>query len=76
MKQRRVTSLIESVSSTIVGLLVAILLQLVVLPAYGVHNLSHQDNVEIAVIFMFVGAVRGYIWRRLFEWLRVSGLMP
>lgn len=76
MKQRRATSLIESVSSTVVGLIVAILLQLVVLPAYGVNNLSHQDNVEIAVIFMAVGSLRGYIFRRLFEWLRVSGIMP
>jgi hypothetical protein len=75
-KQRRISSLIESVSSTIVGLIVATLLQLIVFPWFGVNHLSTTQNIEIALIFMTVGAIRGYIWRRAFEWLRVTGILP
>lgn len=74
-KQTRVTSLIESASSTVVGFLVAVGLQIIVLPWFGVV-LSVFENLQIAVIFMGVGALRGYIFRRTFEWLRVSGLLP
>lgn len=76
MKQSRRASLVESITSTAVGLIVATLLQLVVFPHYGVTHLSLHQNAEIAVIFMVVGALRGFIWRRLFEWLRVTGLFP
>jgi hypothetical protein len=75
MKQRRGTSLLESILNCVIGVGVAIVGQIIVFPLFGIH-ISLFDTGLIAVIFTGVSIVRSYALRRLFEWLRVTGIMP
>lgn len=68
--QPRLQSFIEAVTSTLIGLVVAIVTQLIVFPLYGLE-INLQSNVEIAGIFTAVSIVRGYLVRRWFnKWAR------
>ncbi len=64
--QPRLQSFIEAVTSTLIGLVVAIVTQLIVFPLYGLE-INLQSNVEIAGIFTAVSIVRGYLVRRWFN---------
>jgi hypothetical protein len=75
MKQRRGTSLIESILNCVIGVGVAIAGQLIVFPWFGIH-ISFGDTSLIALLFTFISIARSYILRRLFEYLRVTGIMP
>jgi uncharacterized membrane protein len=70
--QRRWTSLVESVVNCVVGIIVAIIGQILVFPFFGLH-VSLADTSLIALIFTGISIARSYALRRLFEWLRVSG---
>jgi hypothetical protein len=74
LKQRKTTSLIESVLNCIIGVGIAIGGQIIVFPWFGIH-ISLFDTGLIAVIFTGVSVLRSYLLRRLFEWLRVSGVL-
>ena len=73
MSQSRRMSLIEAVSNTMVGYLVALMVQLVVFPLFGLA-VSLADNLVIALVFTVVSIARSYTLRRLFE--RVRSLRP
>jgi hypothetical protein len=75
MKQRRGTSLLESILNCVIGVGVAIVGQIIVFPLFGIH-ISLFDTGLIAVIFTGVSIVRSYALRRLFEWLRVNDILP
>jgi hypothetical protein len=75
MRQRRATSLIESILNCVIGVVVAIVGQIIVFPLFSIH-ISLIDTGLIAVIFTGVSIVRSYALRRLFEYLRVTGIMP
>ena len=74
MKQRKRTSLIEAVLNTIIGYGIALAGQLIVFPIFGII-VSLQTNLLIGAIFMAISTARSYLLRRLFEALRVSGVM-
>jgi hypothetical protein len=69
MTQSRRMSMIETATSTLVGLCVAYSTQVVVFPWFGLHA-SPSQHVAITVIFTFVSLVRGYFLRRVFNGLR------
>ena len=75
MKQRRRSSLIESIVNVIAGVGVATATQIIVFPWFGLY-VSLADTGEIAAIFTAVSIVRQFCLRRLFEHLRVSGVLP
>jgi len=64
--QSRRHSLIESVANIAVGLGVAFLTQIIVLPGFGIH-VDTEAQVSIALIFTVVSLARSYILRRLFN---------
>ncbi len=72
MKQSRAMSLIEAVANIAVGYGVAILVQMLVLPAFGLYATVTQ-HVQIGAIFTLASIARGYVLRRLFEALRLNG---
>jgi hypothetical protein len=72
--QRRSTSLLESIVNCLIGIGVAILGQIIVFPFFHIH-ISLGDTGLIALIFTGISIVRSYVLRRLFEWLRVTGLL-
>jgi hypothetical protein len=73
-KQTRKASLFETVASAAIGYFVAITTQAIVFPLFGIY-LPFHNNVIIGVIFTFVSIVRGFYVRRMFEHLRITGLL-
>ena len=69
MKQSRTMSLVEVMTNVAVGYGVAVLTQIVVFPWFGIE-VGLADNMKIGMVFVGVSLVRGYLLRRLFEWVR------
>jgi hypothetical protein len=66
--QSRSGSLIETATSTATGYVVAVAAQAIIFPAFGVA-VSVSQLAGIAAAFTGVSLVRGYLLRRLFNWL-------
>ena len=68
--QSRSMSLVEAVTNVLAGYGVALLTQILLFPALGLH-LKTGQNVLIAAVFTVVSLARSFLLRRLFERLRV-----
>jgi hypothetical protein len=66
MRQSRSASLLEAVVNVVAGYALAVLVQLLVFPVFGMHPTLVQ-NLKIGLIFTAVSLLRGYAIRRLFE---------
>lgn len=64
--QTKKQSLIESLTSTTIGIIIGIVLNLTVLPIFG-YPVSVADSLWISVIFTIVSIMRSYIIRRWFN---------
>ena len=73
MTQTRMTSLTESLSNVAIGYFVALGVQLVAFPWYGME-VSLADNIELGLIFTAASVARSYVVRRGFNWL--TGMRP
>lgn len=71
MEQSKRMSLIEATSNVVVGYIVAVGLQLLVFPLFGIY-ISVSSNMLLASIFTIVGVIRSYTLRRLFN--RIKGV--
>ena len=63
--QSRSLSLLEAVANTAVGYLIALLLTMTVLPAFG-YAIRLADGVAVSCVFTLASVLRGYLLRRLF----------
>lgn len=68
MKQSRTMSMIEAVTNVVVGYALAIATQAVVFPWFGIET-GVAEHLSIGLAFVGVSLARGYLLRRLFEWL-------
>lgn len=68
MNQSRAMSLIEAATNVIVGYGLAIATQIVVFPWFGIEA-ALSEHMAIGMAFVGVSLARGYLLRRLFEWL-------
>lgn len=68
--QSKKMSIIETCLSTLIGLAVAITTQIIVFPWFGMQVELHQ-NFMIAGIFTVISIARGYVVRRVFNWLHI-----
>lgn len=75
IKQTRKASLVETLLNTALGYGVALTAQIVVFPWFGI-NIPLSSNIAIGVIFTVVSIARGFVLRRLFETLRIRGVLP
>ena len=66
LMQSKKDSLIESLTSTTIGVIIGILLNLTILPVFG-YPVSLSDSLLISIIFTIVSVVRSYIIRRWFN---------
>ncbi len=66
MNQTRRMSLVESVTNVFVGYALAVAMQIMVFPWFGLHP-SVGQNLTIAVLFSGASLLRSYALRRLFE---------
>lgn len=64
--QSKRQSLIETVTSTFIGLAVSFLTQIIVFPMYNLE-VNFNQNLQITAIFTVVSILRGYSVRRLFN---------
>ena len=64
--QTKKQSLIESLTSTTIGIIIGIVLNLTILPIFG-YPVSWSDSLWISVIFTVVSVIRGYVVRRIFN---------
>ena len=69
MRQSRLMSLIEAVANVVVGYGLAVGVQLLVFPLFGLEATLRQ-SLGIGAIFTLVSLVRGYLLRRVFEAVR------
>ena len=66
MQQTKLESLIESVFNILIGYWVAIISQLIIFPAFGVH-IPFTTNLIIGGWFTLVSLLRSYLIRRWFN---------
>ena len=70
--QSRFASILETMTSTAIGFIVALLTTALVLPALG-FPISDSQNVEITAIFTAISMLRSYVVRRAFNALHARG---
>ena len=71
-RQSRAMSLIEAVTNVAVGYGLAVTMQMLVFPLFGLHA-SLADNLTIGAVFTVTSIARSFSLRRLFEAVRVRG---
>lgn len=64
--QSKKDSLIESLTSTTIGWLIGVILNLTVLPLFD-YNITVVDSLLVSLIFTAVSVARGYAVRRIFD---------
>ena len=64
--QTKRQSAIESLTSTTIGIIICIVLNLTILPIFG-YPVSLSDSLWISVIFTAVSVIRSYAVRRIFN---------
>ena len=64
--QTKKQSFIESLTSTTIGIIIGIVLNLTILPIFG-YPVSLSDSLWISVIFTIVSIIRSYVIRRWFN---------
>lgn len=69
MTQSRSKSLVEAAANVIVGYLLAVGMQIIVFPVFGIR-IPLSDQLAIALAFAAVSLIRAYVPRRLFETFR------
>ena len=69
MRQSRLMSLLEAVTNVVVGYGLAVWVQLLVFPLFGLEATLRQ-SLGIGAIFTLVSLARGYLLRRAFEAVR------
>jgi len=72
MKQSRMMSLVESVANVIVGYVVAVVMQILIFPIFGLHT-SLAQNLKMGAVFTVVSIARSFALRRVFEAIRFWG---
>lgn len=66
--QKRLHSLIEVVSGTLVAYVISVTAGIWIYPAFGMP-LNLGANMGVTACFTAISIARGYLWRRLFNWL-------
>lgn len=64
--QTKKQSMIESLTSTTIGWLIGVILNLTVLPLFD-YNITVVDSLLVSLIFTVISVVRGYLIRRFFN---------
>lgn len=68
MSQSKLMSFMESCSSNIFAFIISVLIQGAVFHAYG-FDATIADNIQIVLLFTGISIIRGFAFRRLFDWL-------
>lgn len=74
-KQTRKASLAEALLNVAIGYGVALLSQIIVFPWFGIR-VGLAENIMIGLVFTIISIIRSFALRRMFEALRVRGVLP
>lgn len=66
--QTRIQSLIETIINVAIGYLVALASQIAIFPLFDIH-IPLSSNLLIGAFFTVISIVRGYLVRRLFNYI-------
>ena len=66
MRQSRLMSLVEAVTNVVVGFGVAVGVQILLFPVFGL-TVTLRQNLAIGLVFTGVSIARSYVLRRMFE---------
>lgn len=66
-------SLLEAIFNVVLGFGVAVISNLIVLPAFG-YNVTPADSISIAGVFTVISIVRSYVLRRAFNYFHIRRL--
>ena len=69
MRQSRLMSLVEAVANVVVGYGVAVVVQIILVPVFGLE-VTVRQNLVMGLVFTAVSVVRSYLLRRIFESVR------
>ena len=72
MSQSRALSALEAGANVVVGYGLAVLVQLVLFPVFGL-SVALADSLRICAVFTLVSLARSYALRRLFDRLLAGG---
>lgn len=72
--QTKLLSIVESLVNIAIGYAIALALQMIIFPLYGIH-ISLETNITIGMWFMLVSICRSYCLRRLFNGWAMKGLL-
>jgi hypothetical protein len=64
--QSKTMSLIESITSVILGYIIALITQVLVFPLFAL-DVSVKSHLGIGLIFTVVSLIRSYVLRRVYE---------
>lgn len=70
MKQSRAMSFVESLANVAVGYGVAVMVQMLIFPVFGLHATLGQ-NLILGAVFTVVSIARSFALRRMFEAIRL-----
>ena len=73
-KQSRTMSLVEALVNIAVGYAVAVAMQILAFPLFGL-DASLEENLALGALFTVASVCRSYLLRRIFEALRVRRLI-
>lgn len=68
MIQSKGWSLVEALANSVSSFFLSVFVQWLIFPWFGIH-VSLASNALIVGIFMGISIVRGYFFRRFFNWL-------
>ncbi len=66
--QKKSHSFVEVCLNTAIGYVIAVSAQIAIFPMFDIH-IEHSQNLQIGLIFTVISIVRGYIMRRVFNWM-------
>lgn len=70
--QSKKMSLVETIASTVIGFVVAILSQYAIFPLFDIY-VPLSAHLYMSIFFTVVSIIRGYLVRRLFNKLHIDG---
>jgi hypothetical protein len=73
-KQTHVASFVEITLSTAVGFVISLVTQILVFPLFGLQ-VSMGTNLSLTMVFTVISVIRGFVMRRVFEHMRVKGVL-
>lgn len=73
MSQSRTHSLLETVANTLTGYVISVAISVHLYPVFG-HKFTLAQNMALTSIFTVVSILRGYAFRRAFNYLHLRRL--